>query len=139
MPDTRFIFRTHPVLSYSAAASRAPELREITGNVEVSERSIAEDIALSRWALYRGSSAVFAAVLGGVRPLYLHADREMSIDPLYALSVWRKAVSDPSDLAAVVREDRSSTSLDPAMDAAMNFCRAYMHPLQPDVLLRLLS
>jgi hypothetical protein len=133
-PATRFIFRTHPVLPFRDLATTAPDLDTLPNNVEVSTRPIAEDIARAGWALYRGSSAVLAAVLGGVRPLYLHAAGELPIDPLHRLAEWKRVIEQPADLVRVIAEDKERVSPDPEAGVAFDFCSRYIVPLQPDAL-----
>jgi hypothetical protein len=139
LPHTTFIFRTHPVLPFDAIAASTPALRTLPPNVEVSLHSIEHDVRRSRWTLYRGSSAVLAAVLGGVRPLYLDAAGELPIDPLYRLAAWRRAVAQPQDVVAVIREDQARTAPDPEARVAFEFCFDYLQSLRPDVLVRAMN
>ena len=63
VPDHRFIFRCHPVLPFSEIRHCLHDVPEEFPNIEISEKSVVEDLARSSVVLYRGSSLVLYAIL----------------------------------------------------------------------------
>lgn len=103
MPRYRFVFRCHPALPFEEVAGELEGDPDEPPNVEVSRRhSISEDFALSSVVLYRGSSAVLAGVLHGMKPIYLHVPGQPYVDPLFRLPSWREIVSSEEGFAAAV-------------------------------------
>ena len=66
--------------------------RNITSNIVLSQATLEEDIAHSRWTLYRGTTAAIQAAVAGLRPIYLMLSDELTVDPLYELKDWRTTV-----------------------------------------------
>ncbi len=101
--DCRFIFRCHPVLPFDRVRPHLEQDPEALPNVEISEGPIENDFARSSAVLYRGSSAVLYAVLHGLKPIYLHDDHHVDVDPLFQLHGWREFVSSPSEIGELLR------------------------------------
>ncbi len=131
MPSIKFIFRMHPVLKIESLFGALPQLTTLPQNIEVSIKEIEDDLSRARWALYRGSSAAIHAVISGVRPFYINQIGELSMDPMYQLSVWRIIVNSPIDFVAQVQIDLESQSeiLETEWSSAKNFCISYFQPL----------
>lgn len=100
-PDILFIWRLHPLLSMTRVRFRDPSLWSLPPNVRISERSLEEDSAEAKWALYRGTTAIAAAVFAGAQPIYVHREGEISCDPLFLAGEFRPVVKQPADLAVV--------------------------------------
>jgi len=133
LPDITFVFRPHPVSGTTLRrVGRAP-VDELPANLSVdASESLHAQAAGVRCCLYRASSAVFHAVLGGARPLYVARPREIPIDPLAALPSGRTVVTTPGEVAALARE-----SAWPGSDAAAcawSYCDRYVAPLRPSAL-----
>jgi hypothetical protein len=105
LPQLPFIWRLHPLVSFESLASKNPKLRApLPPNVTLSDGTLEGDVGRSAWVLYRGTTAVVKAVLGGTKPIYLTRKGEMPIDPLYGLQVWRERVSTVEEFVALTLE-----------------------------------
>jgi hypothetical protein len=122
-PEIRFIWRTHPILPFARFARKYRGYRELPPNVAVSTSDLQDDIAASSWGLYRGSTAIIAAVGAGVIPVYLSLPGELSIDPLFSPGLRHPQVGAVDDFAAVIRNATRNNSLEA-------FCREYFLPWQ---------
>jgi len=128
LPGCRFVFRTHPVLPFERIRGKLRGYGQGPGNVEVSRfRDIHDDFSRSSCVLYRGSSAVFYAVLGGLKPYYVTRPLEMDIDPLYEVACWREQVHSVDDLVDKYRCHESSDHAQnmEAWQSAMDYCHNY--------------
>ncbi|MBF0234038.1 MAG: hypothetical protein HQK65_13520, partial [Desulfamplus sp.] len=105
LPQVKFIWRLHPLLTFAKIFKQNPILRNLPDNIELSTSSIQEDIMRSKWALYRGTTAIIQAGQCGLRPIYLHLPNEMTIDPLYELSGWREIITKSSELVNIIQTD----------------------------------
>jgi hypothetical protein len=142
MPNLRFVVRMHPVLPFDKLARHHSRFRTLPRNVQVSgELDIIGDFAKCNWAIYRGSSAVTHAVLAGVRPIYLEKPGEMPIDPLFALTRWRRKVADTESFKQVVEDDLRAAPEERwrEWDPARSFCDRYVMPANPQVVADLLQ
>lgn len=135
-PEIRFIWRLHPILSFSSLAAKNKRLRNLPQNVILSQETLEEDITRCSWALYRGTTAVVQAVVAGLRPLYLQLPDELNVDPLYELKVWRKSVKSPADFCTIARSIPNTISLDEETfyREAERYCRDFFSPLNPRAL-----
>ena len=135
-PNTSFIWRFHPLTPYHMLQKRNKIFKNIPSNITVSKMSLEEDICRSTIVLYRGSTAVIAAVSGLCRPVYLSSPGEMTIDPLYELdNRWKVSANKVSDLLAIfylnaaeiaeLREDR---------EKSIHYSRCYYTAFDVDVL-----
>lgn len=141
LPDIDFIWRLHPVMSFTALQRDYPKFSSLPKNVKLSNRPLAEDIMRSGWVLYRGTTAVMNAVMAGLRPLYLRLPSEMTIDPLFELERWRTMVEVPSDLTKVLLNDLGGAMETEKADleAARTYCESYFTPLQTDAFTAMLD
>lgn len=137
LPDTHFIFRTHPVLPFQKLKPKLKGYHSPPGNVEISQnRSIDDDFARSGYLMYRGSSTVIYATLAGLKPFYVIKPGEMNIDPLHELSHWRECVSSADDLIGKyrvfqMREHKHSIA---EWQLARAFCDNYAQPIREDAI-----
>lgn len=103
-PNYRFIFRCHPMLPFEKVRPHLEQHPEDFANVEVSaEDSIPKDFERCSVLLYRGSSAVFYAVLEGLLPVYLRTGESFDVDPLFELDSWRQHVSSKFEMAELLQ------------------------------------
>jgi hypothetical protein len=133
-PDTRFIWRLHPSTRFEDLARRTPQFRRLPPNVVLSQSSLAKDAGESRWALYRGTTAIVQAVGSGAIPVYLRVPGEMTIDPLYELDATREIVEKPADLMRVFANDSGAIS-----EVARRYCAEMFVPFDPAVLARIVG
>ena len=125
LPEMRFIWRLHPLMSYKALAKHCPKLmHNLPENIELSSVNLEEDIRRSRWVLYRGTTAVVQAVVAGLRPIYLQIPGEMTIDPLYELGAWRAIISDVAGFQGVIYPSGDKLEYQRYLDAekATQYC-----------------
>jgi len=145
LPQSRFIFRTHPVLPFERIQGKLRGYGEGPANVEISRhRDIDDDFARSSNLLYRGSSAVFYAVLGGLKPFYVSKAHEMDIDPLHEISRWREHVHSVDDLVDKYKSHQSKAPGQSLGDwqRVRDYCQNYALPPKEgavDVLLQMVE
>ncbi|MDG2240287.1 MAG: hypothetical protein P8L30_08790 [Longimicrobiales bacterium] len=123
-PETRFIFRCHPVLPYDSLIG-LPAEDQLPPGVELSRvPNIEDDFDRSSSILYRGSSSVVYGILSGLRPFYLEMPDELTLDPLHALATWRERVFDAQSFLDALAADRREPEADRAQgwDVARGFC-----------------
>ena len=102
MPDTEFVWRLHPSISFETLKRKFDHLRELPKNIILSEMTLEEDINRCQWSLYRGTTAIFKTVSKGLRPIYLKSSETMTIDPLYDMDVWRVIVENVAEFKNLV-------------------------------------
>ena len=102
LPNINFVWRLHPLISFKTLLKRNRRLRERTPNIELSDRTLEEDIGRCHLALYRGTTAVVQAVMGGLTPIYLQMRGEMTIDPLYEVEKGKFIVRTPEEFAEMI-------------------------------------
>jgi len=133
MPDYRFVFRCHPALPFERVRSHLGlEKETLPGNIEVSiSKEICDDFNRASCVLYRGSSAVFYAILKGLKPFYLQNGGEDIIDPIFKLNAWRESVDSPESFATRARvfETTPMQQLHIPFQAAVKYAREYMMPV----------
>jgi len=93
MPETKFIWRLHPLLSFNRLFSKYPQFKKLPRNIELSKMTLVQDLTRSQYAVYRGSTTIVQAVTFGLTPLYLQVPGEMTIDPLYEVDFGRFVVN----------------------------------------------
>jgi hypothetical protein len=127
--DTHFIIRNHPSVDRVEFLRRYPGLSR--SNVRVSEgRTLERDFEESSCCLYRGSSAVFAAVLAGLRPIYLHREGLANIDPLWPHADGGRSITSTEEFGAVMEmlDREPSASEVERWSETVRFCRRYIVP-----------
>ena len=102
LPHINFIWRLHPLISFKTLLKRNRRLHNRPPNVELSDKTLEADIGRCRWALYRGTTAVVQAVMGGLTPIYLEVCDEMTIDPLYEIEKGKFVVQTLAEFVEVV-------------------------------------
>ena len=129
-PDIPFIWRLHPGVTFKSLFSKNGEFGRLPANITLSKNSLAQDIELSRWSLYRGTTAIVQAISAGVRPVYFDIPGEINIDPLEDLNDWRITVSEADDFKRFVEVDRDQPFPDvPGVQLAKEFCKNLFTPL----------
>ena len=133
LPEIQFIWRLHPILTFESLVSHYPMLKDAPSNIEFSCNTLEEDIGRSRWALYRGTTAIVQATVAGLKPIYLASPGELTIDPLYELEVWRETVVNILDFANVIDSDADAdaTHLKSKESKlfAMQYCKNFFKPI----------
>lgn len=111
-PSIFFIWRLHPITIFKKLITKNHELKRLPSNIILSSISLEEDIQRCNWVLYRGTTAIYKAIAGGLRPIYLRNPDEMTIDPLYNMLDWRVIVDAPSDLLSCITSNMGNDILD---------------------------
>jgi hypothetical protein len=133
LPQYQFAFRLHPLILRKNLVQSEPVLKDLPSNVFWSDGTLEMDAAKSRWAIYRGSTAIFTAIGAGCRPIYLQGSEELSIDPLYAVREYAISVSSREQLKAALLSPSINSEL--FLEALLSI----VSPLQTDVLLRVVQ
>lgn len=136
LPHINFIWRLHPIISFKSLLKRNRRLNKRPPNVELSDKTLEEDIARCRWALYRGTTAVVQAVMGGVTPIYLQIPDEMTIDPLYEIEKGKFFVQTPAEFVAVVGklDETSGNTHQQERAELVDYCSKFYVPMDFRVL-----
>lgn len=136
LPNVRFVWRLHPLLTFDSLARRYPFLKGLPANVILSRQSLEADLRECQWALYRGSTAIVAAVCAGLRPAYLRREGEMTIDPLYQLGNDRCEVASVAEFGELLTQagqgDAASLA---AQSRVQGYCRNFFAPFDHRALL----
>ena len=140
MPGVSFIWRLHPLVKFDDLKAVNTDFQNLPKNIELSHMTIEEDISRAKWALYRGSGAIVAAVSAGVRPVYFDQPDEIRTDPLYQLNKWRKYASTPVDVSAIFDLDGTDTleSQEERL-AAVQYCQSLYTSAEPFVFFNALN
>jgi len=125
-PGTEFIWRLHPSIVFKNLVAKYHQFRQLPSNVTLSTSSLEQDIARTRWALYRGSTAVITAAAGGAFPIYLERLGELSVDALHGLGGECARVSSVDGFLQVVDENRAPRSA--SMDKIARHCAQIITP-----------
>lgn len=136
LPHINFIWRLHPIISLKSLLKRNRRLNKRPPNVELSDKSLEEDITRCRWALYRGTTAVVQAVMGGLTPIYLQIRDEMTIDPLYEIEKGKFVVQTPAEFVAVVGklDETSGNTHQQERAELVDYCSKFYVPMDFRVL-----
>jgi len=132
MPNIDFIWRLHPTMSFDILLRENKEFQSLPRNINLSSALLHEDIACSRWALYRGSTAIVQAAVCGVQPVYLHQPKEIPIDTLYEIPALHKRVCQPIDFQNLANEDEDTYCRD--VQAVQDYCERIYTPMDVRVL-----
>jgi hypothetical protein len=130
-PDLVFIWRLHPILSFKNLIDNNPGLRNLPPNITLSSDSIETDFTVSKWVLYRGTTAVVKAIGEGIKPVYLAFESEMTIDPLYELNEWHESVLNLNEMKALLYADKDKTNTEffSGYEGARNYCKNFYKPV----------
>jgi hypothetical protein len=139
MPEMRFIWRLHPLITPESLMALNPSMRELPPNVEFSRISLEDDFKRTSFALYRGSTAIVKAVIFGLQPIYLVNIGEMTIDPLYQMDALRTKVTEPSDFQAAIHIGKTVPDAELSQKAVARYCDAFYSPVEPAVILSMLT
>lgn len=133
LPEIEFIWRLHPSINFEALTRQNNAFYELPSNIILSSNTLAEDIARSDWALYRGSTAIVQAAVSGVRPVYLHQTGEIPIDTLYEIANLHEQVGEPNDFKELVSELESANAVSNG-EQVQNYCEQMFTPMDARVL-----
>lgn len=110
-PSLKFIWRLHPLIDFKSLKKRSLKLWNLPKNITFSTNSYENDLAISNFALYRGTTAIVKAILFDLVPIYLKLHDEMSIDPLYRIEVGKYIVSRPDEFEYIIDNVNNSSNI----------------------------
>lgn len=135
MPEMRFIWRLHPLITRESLMTMNASMRELPSNVEFSRVSLEDDFNRTSFALYRGSTAIVKAACYGLQPVYLELPGEMTIDPLYELAGVRVSVASPAEFEQKICNNQIAPELAHRDRAAVKrYCEDFYSPVDPEVI-----
>jgi hypothetical protein len=85
-PDYDFIWRLHPLMTFNQLNSENFNMNSLPKNIIISQKSLEQDIKISKFALYRGTTTIINCILNGIIPIYIQKNDELSIDPIYEIN-----------------------------------------------------
>ncbi len=101
--NINFIWRFHPISNIEFFIKKFNVSK--IDNITISKGSFENDISLSNYVLYRGSTAIIKCVNFGLRPIYLKIKNEISIDPLHNYtSKWKINISNEKELNIILSD-----------------------------------
>lgn len=124
-PEIRFIWRLHPILPFDKLVRRNGNQGYIPPNIEISKKTLNEDISRSSFVLYRGSTAAITAAANGAIPIYVEHTEELTIDPLFEISDFHPTVTSTQEFSAALNWTKWT-------DEAMKYCKKYYVPFNYD-------
>jgi hypothetical protein len=127
MPEIEFIWRLHPIIKIDDLVRYGLDLGNIPSNIEISSNNFEADIARSKWALYRGSTAIITAAANGVIPIYLAQVGELSIDPLYEMEDSHPLINNRNQFISTLK----TAVLNPKL---MDYCAQFYSPFDSGIL-----
>ncbi len=140
-PSIQFIWRLHPLINFEFIVSQNSKLKNLPHNITLSDSSLEEDLSISRWALYRGTTTIVQAVGNSVQPIYLQVPGEMTIDPLYDIDDWKIKVKDIADFeeAVKLKEEFNQQSSAIEKESLISYCESIFLKFHSDALLLFLK
>ena len=134
IPSHTFSLRLHPVLSKSFVTNTLLQLHSnFPANFLISEDSLEHDTLRARFAVYRGSTSIYNAIMNDCIPLY-YPSEDLSIisDPLhYLIGNLNLVIHSPNTLHTYLRDPSSQ----PSIDTIKNLVAGFYTPFQPSVVL----
>ena len=136
LPNTKIIFRSHPVLDKNIINSYIKKYK-LQKNFKFSENSLMNDIQQSNFLLYRGSGICIKATLHGLVPINLKLKNEVSLDPLFEVN--NNIIFDVNSLKTLLKKygfynDKINFNLKKIQD----YCLNYYTPLKLNKLISIL-
>jgi len=137
-PNIRFIWRLHPIVNLQKLRHRNCELKKLPPSISISGDSLVNDFARSDVVLYRGSTAAVQAIAAGLKPIYLQAKKELSIDPLHEIKKYITKIKNIQEFGNAINiakrkgsEGRSKKELQ-----IQKYCKSFFTKLNPSALLK---
>ncbi len=131
-PEIHFIWRLHPIINKNDLAKLSLNFKNIPSNIEISIQSFEKDIARSKWALYRGSTAIISATANGVIPIYLKLKNELTIDPLYEMKDSHPSIKHVDNFSSLMKASVVNPEL-------KDYCAQFFKPIDASILVNKLK
>jgi len=118
--NMKFIWRLHPIITFEFLFRKKLIPNLIPKNIILSNNSLEEDIYKCKWALYRGTTAIFTAVANGVYPIYYNYNDTISTDPLYEVEN-RSSIKNINDLNNIFKNERNFLQIE-KLNKSAEYC-----------------
>ena len=132
LDDHNFLLRCHPVLPFDEVRPYLDWDPEEVGNIEVSTSAdIETDIERASVVIYRGTSAVFPGVVGGLKPIYAAWEPGYDEDPLFEVETWCERPESISEAVDAIRafSKLSQNEVKEDWEGAVNYVEQYFLPV----------
>lgn len=136
-PDINFIWRLHPLMNFETLKRKGRIFHHLPKNIQLSQKTLEEDIASSCCAIYRGSTAIVQAVSAGLKPIYLKLPNEISIDPLYEINGYRAQIGSVEEFLGAINNIQSTGTehSEADIEVARKYCDDFYLPFDCRVLI----
>ncbi len=140
-PSIQFVWRLHPLIDFEFIVRQNSKFKNLPPNITLSVSLLEDDISVSRWALYRGTTTIVQAVGNSVQPIYLQVPGEMTIDPLYEIDDWKIKVKDVADFeeAIKLKEGFSQQNSIIQKESLMTYCESVFLKFNSDAIVSFLE
>ena len=120
--NQKFIWRLHPILNFDILQKKNSFFKKLPDNIDISERSLDDDIKKCNSVLYRGSTSVLRAISGGLSPIYYKKSTdELSVDPIYNILDGKFIVCNTLDLYHALHKKVSAKQMLELQDFSINY------------------
>ena len=107
--NLKFIWRLHPLMNIDDVLDKLSINKKNLDNIIMSSNSD-HDFLISKYSLYRGSSAVFNSIRYSSYPIYLNYADTLNIDPIHDLKLMNK-VNTIEEFNLIINENLKSYKL----------------------------
>ena len=101
----KFIFRTHPLIDISQFKYLLNS-KILKDNIIFSKNSLKDDILVSNFAFFSGSSAIIEAVQNGLMPLHINNSSDLSTNPFYEIKDYIFSTNNYLDIINFIRTNQ---------------------------------
>lgn len=101
----KFIFRTHPLIDISQFKYLINS-KTLKNNIIFSKNSLKDDILVSNFAFFSGSSAIIEAIQNGLMPIHINNSSDLSTNPFYEIKDYIFSSNDYLDIINFIRIDQ---------------------------------
>ena len=104
--NLNFIVRIHPELNLDLLWKKYPDIKFYKNyNINISKNfDVRKDFEKSSFCIYRQTTLVSQAIMYSVKPFYLKDKKNINVDSLYSLKLWKESVSSTSELMKKVKK-----------------------------------
>lgn len=117
LPDYKFIFRCHPMMRENKILKQI----EKQNNVILSKSDLNADAKNCRYVLFRGSAAVFEAVLKNSIPIYIKTKNNININPFKDIFPKSQNISKPIDILKFMKTKKNKKNEMKLINYASNY------------------
>ena len=100
----------------------------LSKNIIFSKNNLEDDMLISNFAIYRGSTAIINAVSNKLIPIYYSFSEDLTIDPLYEIKESKYTVRNVLDLKKLqinLKNKNKSLLLKNNISTLQDYCKDY--------------